>query len=127
MDFLKELLVDVNQSVVLLCQFLAILVIGIGVIKAVIIFFRDALFGRESKLAIAESRMELGHAFSLGLGFLIGGSILNTTLAPTWNDIGQLAAIIAIRTILTHFLMKDIKRDKEHVEETRASTRVRGD
>ncbi|MBU0677226.1 MAG: DUF1622 domain-containing protein [Verrucomicrobia bacterium] len=52
--------------------------------------------------------MELGHSFSLGLGFLIGASILNTTIAPTWNDIGQLAAIIAIRTILNYFLLKEI-------------------
>ena len=44
-----------------------------------------------------------------GLGFLIGGSILNTTIAPTWNDIGQLASIIAIRTILNYFLLRNIK------------------
>ena len=54
------------------------------------------------------SRLELGHAFSLGLGFLIGASILNTTLAPSWNEIGQLGAIIAIRTALNYFLLKEI-------------------
>ena len=36
----------------------------------------------------------MGYSFSLGLSFLVGGSILKTTIAPTWNDIGQLAAII---------------------------------
>ena len=52
--------------------------------------------------------MEIGHAFSLALSFLIGASILKTTIAPTWNDIGQLASIIAIRTILNYFLIRDI-------------------
>jgi len=35
---------------------------------------------------------------------------LKTTIAPTWNDIGQLAAIIAIRTALNYFLVKDIDK-----------------
>ncbi|MEM7590776.1 MAG: DUF1622 domain-containing protein [Cyanobacteria bacterium P01_A01_bin.83] len=41
----------------------------------------------------------MGYSFSLGLSFLIGASILTSTIAPSWNDIGQLAAIIALRTI----------------------------
>jgi len=74
---------------------------------------KDALLGGNSSAAIQESRTELGHAFSLGLGFLVGGSILNSTIAPTWNDIGQLSAIIAIRTIFqirfNHFFLHTCK------------------
>ena len=103
----------VNSRVVSVCQFLAILVISIGIVKALIIYIKDALFGRRSAGAVQESRLELGHSFSLGLGFLIGASILNTTIAPTWNDIGQLAAIIAIRTVLNYFLLLDIARSTE--------------
>lgn len=98
-----------NDGVVNLCQILAMFVIVIGVVKAMIIFIKDALFGLKASIAINESRLELGHTFSLGLGFLIGASILKTTLAPTWNDIGQLASIIAIRTILNYFLLKEVK------------------
>jgi uncharacterized membrane protein len=46
----------------------------------------------------------------LGLAFLIGASILKTIIAPTWNDIGQLAAIIGIRTALNYFLLKDVNK-----------------
>lgn len=56
---------------------------------------------------------------SLALGFLIGASILKTTLAPTWTDIGQLAAIIAIRTILNYFLLHDIATRSELPENNR--------
>ena len=45
------------------------------------------------------------------LAFLIGTSILKTAFAPTWNDIGQLAAIIAIRTTLNYFLLRSINND----------------
>lgn len=92
---------------------LALFVIGVGVIKAMVIFVRDALFGHTSADAIVESRLELGHSFSLGLGILIGGSILRTTVAPNWEEIGMLASIIAIRTVLTYFLIRDIARDLE--------------
>ncbi len=105
-------ILSLNNFVVDLCLLLAIVVILIGVLKALWIFMKDALMGAKASDAIEESRMELGHCFSLGLGFLIGASILKTTIAPNWNDIGQLAAIIAIRTILNYFLLKEIKVQK---------------
>ena len=98
----------VSYWAVTVFHLLAILVISVGIIKAMFIYFKDALLGQNAREAIEESRMELGHSFSLGLGFLIGASIVNTTVAPTWNDIGQLAAIIAIRTILNYFLLREI-------------------
>lgn len=111
---MEEVAVALNGVVVFVCQVLAIFVISIGIIKALVIYVKDALFGQEAMLAINESRLELGHAFSLGLGFLIGSSILKTTIAPTWDDIGQLAAIITIRTALNYFLLKDIGKGFMH-------------
>ncbi len=62
------------------------------------------------------SRIRLGHSLSLGLEFLIGGSILKTAVAPTWNDIGQLGTIIAIRTVLNFFLMRGVEQAEESVK-----------
>ncbi|MBN2711175.1 MAG: DUF1622 domain-containing protein [Planctomycetes bacterium] len=107
---------QLNAYVFNICQLLAIIVISIGIFKAVLIFFKDALFGDSSAKAIQESRMELGHSFSLGLGFLIGSSILKTTITPSWDDIGQLAAIIAIRTLLNYFLLRDIRQENKHIQ-----------
>jgi len=64
-----------NDIVVNVCQALAIVVISIGVIKALMIYLKDAVFGKRSVDAIQESRLEIGHSFSLGLAFLIGASI----------------------------------------------------
>jgi uncharacterized membrane protein len=90
-------------------QIFAMIVIVIGMLKASVSFMKDSLFKKESREAMNETKMELGHSFSLGLGFLIGASILKTVVAPTWDDIGKLSAIMAIRTILNYFLTKDIK------------------
>jgi len=110
---MENLLQTLNTIVVHVCQFLAMFVISIGIVKAMLIFLKDALTPHKSKEAIQESRLELGHSFSLGLGFLIGASILKTTIAPTWTDIGQLAAVIAIRTVLNYFLLRDIANHQD--------------
>ena len=108
MDRVMGWLQVLNHTVVIICQFLAIIVLTIGILKALKIYLADVLTPGRSAESVQASRMELGHSFSLALGFLIGASILKTTLAPTWEDIGQLGAIIAIRTILNYFLLRDI-------------------
>lgn len=102
-----------NAIIVAACQFLAMVVLSIGIIKAMKIYLADVLTPGRSASSVRDSRLELGHAFSLTLGFLIGASILKTTLAPTWTDIGQLSAIVAIRTILNYFLLHDIALQSE--------------
>jgi uncharacterized membrane protein len=45
----------------------------------------------------------------LGLEFELAADVIRTAIAPTWSDIGQLAAIAAIRTFLSFFLDRDIE------------------
>ena len=117
MDWLRVL----NGIIVIICQFLAMVVLSIGILKALKIYLADVLSPGRSADSVKASRLELGHSFSLALGFLIGASILKTTLAPTWTDIGQLSAIIAIRTILNYFLLHDIALHSEPPKDNSAS------
>ena len=55
-------------------------------------------------------RLLLGRWLALALEFELGADILRTAIAPTWTDIGQLAAIATIRTLLNYFLQKEIGR-----------------
>lgn len=57
-----------------------------------------------------DSRHYLGHCLSIGLEFLIGADILKSAISPTWQDIGQLAAIVGIRTVLNYFLTRELKQ-----------------
>jgi uncharacterized membrane protein len=45
----------------------------------------------------------------VGLQFALAADIVRSVIAPTWSDIGQLAAIAAIRTFLNYFLERDLK------------------
>ncbi len=86
----------------------ALFVISTGIVKALLIYLKQSLIQSKTATAFQESRLQMGYSFSLGLGFLIGASILKTTIAPTWNDIGQLAAVIALRTVLNYLLLQAI-------------------
>lgn len=122
-QMINVFIIILTEYVAAFSQLLAIIVIVIGMIKASSSFAKDSLFKKESRAALNETRMELGHSFSLGLGFLIGASILKTVVAPSWDDIGKLSAIIAIRTILNYFLTRDtISTDKKDNKKEPEST-----
>lgn len=55
-----------------------------------------------------EIRLRLGRWLALALELLLGADILRTAVAPSWSEIGQLAAIATIRTALNYFLQKEI-------------------
>lgn len=55
-----------------------------------------------------EIRLRLGRWLALALELLLGADILRTAVAPSWSEIGQLAAIAAIRTALNFFLQREI-------------------
>ena len=55
-------------------------------------------------------RHDLGRWLALALEFELAADILRTAVAPTWNEIGQLAAIIVLRTALNFFLRKEIEK-----------------
>ena len=52
----------------------------------------------------------------LALEFLLAADILRTAISPTWNDIGQLAAIAVIRTFLNYSLSHDLRSAPEMKE-----------
>ena len=56
-------------------QLIGICVVSIGMIRAFIIYLKRTIAKKDAVKTITQSRLELGHSFSLGLGFLIGASI----------------------------------------------------
>lgn len=53
-------------------------------------------------------RLKLGRWLALALEFQLAADILKTAVAPTWDDIGKVAAIIVLRTLLNFFLAREI-------------------
>lgn len=51
----------------------------------------------------------------MALELTLAADIFRTAVAPSWDEIGKLAAIIVLRTVLNYFLQKEV----EHVEKCR--------
>jgi len=95
----------------------AALIIGLATVEAVLsallLFMPKAdtrIAGAGPQAAKEQVRLKLGRWLAVALEFELGADILRTAVAPTWSEIGQLAAIAAIRTILNYFLQQEIDK-----------------
>ena len=87
---------------------IAIVILVLAIVKAVQeLVFRNRRKDREEKLA--RVRLDLGIALALSLEFLLAADIVATAVSPSWNAVGKLAAISAIRTFLNFFLEREVK------------------
>jgi uncharacterized membrane protein len=61
-------------------------------------------------------RLDLGRFLALGLEFQLAGDILRTAIAPSFKEIGLLAAVAAIRTGLNFFLGREIREERLEIQ-----------
>lgn len=89
-------------------QLCAAALIGLAALQAVAralaIFFRRGA----AEAATEEVRIRLGRWLVLALEFQVAADVLRTAATPTWTDLGQLAAVIVLRTVLNYVLRREI-------------------
>lgn len=54
-------------------------------------------------------RLQFGNSVILGLEFMVGADIIGSLVAPDYYNLGLLAIIVIIRTILSFFLSKELE------------------
>nr|MDP9466869.1 DUF1622 domain-containing protein [Actinomycetota bacterium] len=91
------------------------IIIFVGAVVAAVAFVRAALVSRSTRQFV-RVRLRLGRYLALGLEFQLASDILSTAVAPTFEEIGKLAAIAAIRTLLNYFLGKEIEQERSEVD-----------
>ncbi|QGN49053.1 DUF1622 domain-containing protein [Micromonospora sp. WMMD558] len=91
------------------------IIIFVGAVWAAARFVVEGLRHRTAKVC-TPIRLALGRALTLGLEFLLAADILRTAASPTFTQIGQLAAIAAIRTALNYFLGREIREEQRQVQ-----------
>ena len=98
----------------------AALIIALGALqatwRALRLFFAHPPQPEQRK---TEVRLQLGRWLSLALEFELAADILRTAIAPTWDEIGKLAAIVVLRTTLNYFLEREIRTADESPQEQR--------
>ncbi|MEO6071510.1 MAG: DUF1622 domain-containing protein [Chitinophagaceae bacterium] len=89
-------------------EIIAALVIAISLIKFLFRYSRNLISANDATTN-QNIRIQFGSALALVLELLLAADILATAIAPTWDDIGKLAAIAVLRTGLNYFLERELR------------------
>ncbi|HEX6499309.1 MAG TPA: DUF1622 domain-containing protein [Micromonosporaceae bacterium] len=110
----EELLTQAIAIVVAGTEAVGAVVIAVGAAWAAARFVAATVRGRNAAV-FTPIRLSLGRYLTLGLEFLLAADVLRTAVAPSFQEIGQLAAIAAIRTGLNFFLGREIREEQAQV------------
>jgi uncharacterized membrane protein len=109
---MEELFKEIAAHIALGVEMAAAMIIAYAAIEAVIGLFRSQARPdpRRPFLAKRTVFVRFGVWLMLGLEFELAADVVRSAIAPTWDDIGQLAVIAVIRTFLNFFLGRDLEK-----------------
>jgi len=82
-----------------------------GILLALLEFLGKEIFNRKEAIELNETiRLKLGSYLVLALEFFIASDIIKTVITPTWESLGILGVIVAVRTVLSYFLTKELEK-----------------
>jgi len=91
-------------------EILAAIIILIGILDTLITVIKNLSRWKENILS--QVRLKFSRYLLFALEFQLAADILGTSVAPTWDQLGKLAAIAFIRTFLNYFLNKEIESER---------------
>ena len=94
------------------------IVIVVGVLTAFAAWVLSELRVRPRRFE--EIRLLLGRFLALGIEFQLASDILSTAVAPSYEELGKLGAIVAIRTVLNFFLGRELEHERQREESEEA-------
>jgi len=106
---MEESFRTVASYVALMLEALVVLTVAFGALEAVYRIANAAIVRRSSNWDRRGVWLRFAVWILLSLEFALGADIVRTAIAPSWEDIGKLGAIAAIRTGLGFFLGKDLE------------------
>jgi uncharacterized membrane protein len=110
---MEEFLIAAVEYLRLSVEAVGAAVIGVAAVSTVFRYALSLLGLR--KYSNVDIRLYLGQFLALGLEFQLAADILATAVAPTFQEVQLLAAIVVIRTVLNYFLSKELEREREQV------------
>jgi len=111
-DTIKDITMCVARGV----EGIAAFIIAVAVLQVVFSYITNIVkpvFRKTNE----EIRLKFGSYAAVSLELLLGADILSTAVAPSWDDIGKLAAIAVIRTGLNYFLERELSKAEQRNSE----------
>jgi len=104
-----EMFRTASEYVALGLECLSVVTIAVGAIEAALKVAPAVRFRLDTHGLRRAAWLSLARWLLLGLEFMLAADIVRTAISPSWDDIGQLAAIALIRTFLNYFLERDLE------------------
>ena len=118
LETVEQTFSNVAAGFKLLAEISSVALIGLGLAVG-FYFVIQALVSKQKKKHYLKLRLSLGRFLVVALELQLAADIIGTAIAPSWAQIGQLAAIALIRTFLSYFLNKEIEvEEKETAQQT---------
>jgi uncharacterized membrane protein len=108
---MKEVAEFITKHLSSIVEILAAFVISVALLKFLYRYILH-IFNPSDGFNNQTIRIQFGSALTISLELLLAADILATAIAPTWDDIGKLAAIAVLRTALNYFLEKELKNNE---------------
>jgi uncharacterized membrane protein len=108
---------DAVDLMVRLIEACGAVVIMIGAVVAIAKF--AVTLARRDIVRFNSVRLSLARFLVLGLEFQLAADVLRTAISPSFEEIGKLAAIAAIRTLLNYFLNREIAQEQQEIDAAR--------
>jgi uncharacterized membrane protein len=99
--------------IALVVEVAAVLIVAYGAVEAFVEIARTIAHRTTTLGARKMTWLRFGVWLLLGLEFELAADIVRSVIAPSWAEIGQLAAIAVIRTFLNFFLERDLEAYRE--------------
>ena len=115
---MKEWFDIVAEWSVLLIDWMALILIVIGTVEAFFAALRLAMGGAHNNHERRLVWLSYARWLVAALTFQLAADIIESSIAPTWDDIGRLAAIAVVRTFLNYVLERDLNETREKDRES---------
>lgn len=103
---LHKILLYIQSSVSLTGIIVILSGVLLGTVQYIYYIFSGQLFTDGNKINII--RLNLGRILILGLEFIVAADLIGTTTTPDYYAIGLAAIIVAIRTVLSFSLNREL-------------------
>ena len=121
---MEGLLTVVANHVALALETVAVVIVAFGALDALVAVLKALVGGPRATHWGRHIWASFGSSLLGALQFALAADIVRSTIAPTWEQIGELAAIAAIRTFLSYFLERDLREVQRLEAEARAEPRA---
>ncbi len=111
---MKDLAEIVTKYLSSFIEILAAVVITVALLQFIYNYVLNVARSNSSR-TIQDLRIRFGSSLTVALELLLGADILATAIAPTWDEIGKLAAIATLRTALNYFLERELKNSERPI------------